>query len=131
MQNKIIPKKIESEQFLAQATNPKILYSVNLIIPCYNEEARINQTLTKILEFKKNYSDITIILINDGSTDNTKNIIEDFISNQQALRTKSNIRLINKATNHGKGAAIYSGILGAENEIICFVDADFLLLLLI
>ena len=87
---------------------------VSIIIPVYNEERTILEILKKIysLNLKKE-----IIVINDGSRDNSRRIILDYIEN------KKEFRLINKS-NEGKGSAIKLGIKEAKGDIIAIQDAD-------
>ena len=87
---------------------------ISIIIPVFNEERTINKILKKILaqyEFEKE-----IIVINDGSTDETKSIIEKEFKNEVILI--SNIR------NFGKGYSVKKGIEISKGEIIIIQDAD-------
>ena len=86
---------------------------ISIIIPVFNEERTINKILKKILliQFEKE-----IIVINDGSTDETKSIIEKEFKNEVILI--SNIR------NFGKGYSVKKGIEISKGEIIIIQDAD-------
>jgi glycosyltransferase involved in cell wall biosynthesis len=88
---------------------------VSIIIPCFNEIKTIEEIITKILAQKSINKEI--ILINDGSTDGTKELIE------KKLNDKCNI-IIHHETNFGKGAAIKSGIKKTNGQIILIQDAD-------
>ena len=87
---------------------------ISIIIPVFNEERTINKILKKILaqdEFEKE-----IIVINDGSTDKTKSILEkEFIDK---------VILISNIRNFGKGYSIRKGIEISKGEIIIIQDAD-------
>jgi len=90
---------------------------LSIIIPVFNEEKTASEMLkrvgeAKIFGFKKQ-----IIVVNDGSTDRT----EDIISN---LSTQLNIKIISYAKNQGKGAAIKAGIKNATGDYIIIQDAD-------
>lgn len=87
----------------------------SLIIPAYNEETRLKETLIKTLEyFESNYSNFEILVVDDGSTDGTCEVVRAF----------KNVKLIELGTNQGKGAAVKRGILSAVGKIRIFTDAD-------
>jgi len=88
---------------------------LSVIIPVYNEEKRIGSTLPKIFHYlnKKNI-DYEIIVVDDGSTDQTIPIVENF--------PKCN--LLRHEKNMGKGATVRTGIKYASGEFILFTDAD-------
>ncbi len=84
--------------------------SVIAIIPAYNEE----KTIGGVLQTLKNVDLITkIIVVSDGSTDNTVKIAQ-----------KHNVDVIEFKDNKGKGAALKAGIERAEGKVILFLDAD-------
>jgi len=88
---------------------------ISIIVPVYNVENFLKRCIVSIVE--QTYQNIEIILVNDGSTDNSLNIIKDF-------QTKhSNIILINQK-NKGLSGARNSGIQKAQGEYIIFVDSD-------
>ncbi len=88
---------------------------LSIIVPAFNEEKYIGDLIEKLLKIK--FSDVNIereiIVINDGSYDDTKNIVERF----------SDIILINQA-NLGKGSAVQNGIKKAKGDYIIIQDAD-------
>lgn len=96
---------------------------ITIIIPVYNEEKTIISVLTKIKNLKFEYKDKKlekeIIIVNDGSKDSSKNIIEEYIKKGEL----KNFKLINKK-NEGKGSAIRKGFEFAEGDIITIQDAD-------
>lgn len=94
-------------------TNKK--YKISVLVPAWNEEKTIKETIEAI--FKIDYPIKELIVINDGSTDRTKEIVEE-------LKKKySNLKLINKE-NSGKGDSINHGIKISKGELIVIVDAD-------
>ena len=93
---------------------------LSVVIPCFNEEATIKENLLKINAFlKENFSSFEIIAVNDGSSDRTKEIIEE---TQKTIPLK----IVDNWINLGKGKAVRDGILASreESEIVMFLDAD-------
>lgn len=88
---------------------------ISVIIPVYNVENYINKSITSVIN--QSYNNIEIILVNDGSTDNSGNICDTF------AKDDSRIRVIHKA-NSGVSAARNSGIEAARGDYICFIDSD-------
>lgn len=89
--------------------------SVSVVIAAYNEEEVICKTINSIL--KSDYEDLEIIIVNDGSKDNTSGVIIDkFKDNEQ-------VKLINKE-NGGKSSAVNLGFKEARGEFIVCLDAD-------
>lgn len=88
---------------------------VSIIIPVYNVEKYLAQCLDSIIN--QTYQDIEIICINDGSTDNSKAIIEKY-----ALQDER-VKLINQ-TNQGVSIARNTGIRNASGKYLMFVDGD-------
>lgn len=84
---------------------------ISVIIPAYNEQDTIENTIYEVkkLDFNKE-----IIIVDDGSKDNTVIL----------ARKIEGIRLIEHGVNRGRGAAIKSGINNSNGEIICTQDAD-------
>jgi len=95
-------------------SNKKELISV--IIPAYNESLRISKTLNKILSFieDNNEYDFEVIVVNDGSNDNTNEVVLSF----------ANVILIDNKVNKGKGSVIRQGMLSAQGDYLLFSDAD-------
>src|SRR6266436_2919700 len=90
------------------------------VIPCFNEEARIGDTLRITLDYlTANASDSELIVVNDGSTDATAAIAREKLDGAR-IRT----RLLANFPNRGKGAAVRSGLLAAQKPIGLFFDAD-------
>jgi dolichyl-phosphate beta-glucosyltransferase len=95
--------------------NPKF----SIIIPAYNESNRIVRSLNKILGYFKNKKvGYEIIIVNDGSPDNTFNVVRDL------SKKNKKIRVISYNKNRGKGYAVKTGVLNSSGEYILFTDAD-------
>src|SRR3989344_4265557 len=75
--------------------------SVSIVVPAYNEENNIITTLTSLIKLNYPKNKLEIVIVNDGSTDNTKNLVHGFTSKNKDF----DIKLINKK-NEGKGAAL-------------------------
>ncbi|MBU0929638.1 MAG: glycosyltransferase family 2 protein [Nanoarchaeota archaeon] len=92
---------------------------LSIIVPAYNEEKRITNFLSELSLFgKNNLKDYEIVIVDDGSTDNTREVIKDFIKRDKK------IRLVSYPKNKGKGYAIREGIFSSNGNKIIFIDAD-------
>jgi len=92
----------------------------SIVIPAFNEEGRIAHTLRLTLDYLRNVSpESELIVVNDGSTDATSTITRDVLS-----AAKIATRLLENFPNRGKGAAVRSGLLAAQRPIALFSDAD-------
>ncbi len=93
---------------------------ISIIIPAYNEEKRIIPTLKEIIAYFLHTRDFEIVIVNDGSTDNTANVIREYIQEYN----QKNIRLLDRKINKGKGKSVQEGILAAHGDPILYTDAD-------
>lgn len=89
---------------------------ISIIVPIYNEEKTILQILKKLSKIKEWGYPFEVIVVNDGSTDNTDNIL----SENKILIDK----LINNKTNSGKGFSVKKGLEIADGKYIIFQDGD-------
>ena len=92
----------------------------SILIPAYNEEKNIILTITETIkvfeDFKKDYE---IIVVDDGSTDNTCNLVKKNLPN-----FNNKVKLESYSPNKGKGYALKYGFNFASGEYILFLDAD-------
>ena len=92
---------------------------LSLIIPAYNEEARLPATLRRIAEYVRASNRPTeVIVVDDGSRDRTAEVARSFVSEIPSLRMVSN------GVNRGKGFSVRRGALEARGRIVLFTDAD-------
>jgi dolichyl-phosphate beta-glucosyltransferase len=95
------------------------MFTCSIIIPAYNEATRLPATLERIFEFvQAKCLDAEIIIVNDGSTDETVSVVQSFSGRHPAPR------LIDNGINRGKGYSIRRGVQSATGDIIMFTDAD-------
>ena len=92
---------------------------VSILIPCYNEGENARETIG-ILQ-QQNYPNFEIIAINDGSKDNTLDILHELAEKYP------NLRVINLHTNQGKAMGLRTAALLAKSEILICIDGDALL----
>ena len=94
---------------------------LSIIIPAYNEEDRIIHTLNTSLAFlnQQNFNS-EIIVVSDGSTDNTRSVVEGFDAGGKVA-----LQVIEYHPNRGKGYAVRTGMLAGNGEMILFMDADY------
>jgi dolichyl-phosphate beta-glucosyltransferase len=92
---------------------------LSVVIPAYNEEQRLRATLQDVLlYFRKNRLDNEVIVVNDGSTDETSKVVQEFV------KAHPNVRLLELKQNSGKGMAVRAGVLVSEGDVVLFMDAD-------
>jgi len=92
-------------------------YSV--IIPAYNEGARLGATLDRVLNHVAAQQwDAEVIVVNDGSRDQTTDLVRSY------AQTHPTLRLIENPGNRGKGYSVRNGMLNAKGKILLFTDAD-------
>ena len=91
----------------------------SIILPAYNESARITATLDKILAHSTERGwNVEVIVVNDGSSDRTAAIVLEYAKKHAVLR------LLENPGNRGKGFSVRNGMLHAKGDILLFSDAD-------
>lgn len=100
--------------------------TLSIVIPVYNEEKFIGKTVEKVINADSCGLKKEIIIVNDGSTDNTSKILENFKkkSQRKSASKSASIRFYNKKINEGKGAALKMGFLKSTGDIVLVQDAD-------
>lgn len=92
---------------------------ISIIVPCFNEEAVINETNNRLKKVAlANFTNYEIIYVNDGSFDSTFNILEAL------SKGDSNIKIINFSRNFGHQAAVSAGIKNCNGDAAIIIDAD-------
>lgn len=94
--------------------------SLSIVIPAYNEERRLPQTLDRILEWlgQESIAFHELVVVDDGSSDATASVVEKY------REAHPEVRLLRNPGNRGKGYAIRHGMLEARGEWILYTDAD-------
>lgn len=92
----------------------------SIILPAFNESSRIGPSLEKALAFvRKQHWSVEIVVVNDGSKDDTAEIV------RRVMQHAPEIRLLENPGNRGKGYSVRNGMLNARGEILLFSDTDF------
>ena len=92
---------------------------LSVVIPAYKEKERIGNNLLEIENFLagKNF-EYEVIIVVDGSPDNTAEVAQNY------AKQVKNLRVINNEVNHGKGYVVRQGLLEAKGKYVVFLDAD-------
>ena len=90
---------------------------LSVVVPCFNEEARLAESLPLILEYlQKNHPDHEIVIVDDGSRDRTADVA--------ATHGGDKTRVLRLGVNRGKGAAVRVGMIASRGRRVLFTDAD-------
>ncbi len=93
---------------------------LSVVIAAYNEEERIGDSLIKTYDYlKKRGFDFEIIVVDDGSSDKTLDLLRKY---SQKI---TNLIILENENNRGKGYSVKRGILKSKGEVVLFTDADF------
>lgn len=91
----------------------------SIVIPAYNEGARLGSTLERVLRHVQEQAwDAEVIVVNDGSRDETAELVRRY------AETNPRLRLLENPGNRGKGYSVRHGMLEASGDILLFTDAD-------
>jgi glycosyltransferase involved in cell wall biosynthesis len=95
------------------------LQNLSVFFPAYNEEENIVNTVNKALEVFPSYAEaFEVLVVNDGSSDKTKELAEDL------AKSHENVRVISHEKNRGYGGALKSGFENAKYENVFYADGD-------
>jgi dolichyl-phosphate beta-glucosyltransferase len=91
----------------------------SIVIPAYNESARLSKSLESILAFLDRQAwDAEVVVVNDGSRDDTAEIVRSY------MQRDPRVLLLENPGNRGKGYSVRNGMLHARGEVLLFTDAD-------
>jgi glycosyltransferase involved in cell wall biosynthesis len=91
----------------------------SIVIPAYNESARIPATLKSVVDcIRQRGWSAEVVVVNDGSSDSTADVVRAFAA------ANPEVRLLENPGNRGKGYSVRSGMLQAHGEVVLFSDAD-------
>lgn len=94
---------------------------LSIVIPAYNEAARLGGTLDAVADYmRQNYPQGEVIVVDDGSSDETADLARAALARARPLRTS----VISYKSNLGKGRAVRLGLLAARGDVVLFSDAD-------
>lgn len=94
----------------------------SIVIPLYNKEAYVRKTLESVIA--QTYKDFECIVVDDGSTDNSAAICEEYLKDKfEAINLKLEIKIL-RQPNRGVAAARNSGVKESKGEYVAFLDAD-------
>src|SRR5829696_5209691 len=95
--------------------------SLSVIIPAYNEAARLGKTLRAVVDYlRQSAPDAEVIVVDDGSSDETAPLARQVFNESRDLRTA----VLSYKSNLGKGRAVRLGLLAARGDVALFSDAD-------
>ena len=98
-----------------------MIEKLSILIPCYNEEATIQEIISRVIvSLKSNAQSGEVIIVDDCSTDNTLSLIKEFTKTQDDIV----IKIIESDVNKGKGSAIRLGIPHLDGDYVIIQDAD-------
>jgi len=113
--------RYEQSGAIEYENEPSSSHSMSVVLPAYNEEQVIANTVFEVLHVLNAWRmDFEILVVNDGSTDQTGDIVEALA----LTGAHSRVRLITHATNEGYGASLVSGFAAATKEFVFFMDSD-------
>ena len=111
-----------------RAAKKRMSTSLSVIVPAYNEQYLIGESLSRLLVLGESsmLDQVTVIVVNDGSKDDTAKAIDEFRNSLESKRIDPKFSWIwlQHAENSGKGAAIRTGLTRVDTELVVIHDAD-------
>ena len=108
--------------------DPEYTPSVTIVIPCFNEETWIRETILRCVDQDYPVDKLEIIIVDDGSTDRSvemiKQTVRDMCAEGKQYGIEERVRVFLQKYNQGKREAMGIGIRNARTELIVFVDSD-------
>jgi glycosyltransferase involved in cell wall biosynthesis len=95
--------------------------TLSIVVPAYNEATRLRNSLPEILDYlNRETSHSELIVVDDGSTDNTANVAREILANSGRVRAS----VVSYQSNLGKGRAVRLGLQASRGDVTLFTDAD-------
>ena len=111
---------LQTEELMKEGPGEAMAHpQLSIVIPAYNESARIERTLGRVMECVEQQGwDAEVLVVDDGSRDNTAAIVGQWMERYPRLH------LVQNPGNRGKGYSVRNGLLQAAGEVVMFTDAD-------
>ncbi len=114
--------------YVPTPVDPDYTPSVTIVIPCFNEETWIRETIIRCADQDYPVDKLELIIVDDGSSDNSveviKQTVRDMCAEGAQYRIEERVRVFLQNYNQGKREAMGIGIRNARTELIVFVDSD-------
>ena len=95
--------------------------TLSIVVPAYNEATRLGKSLPEILDYlNRETSGSELIVVDDGSRDNTAAVAREILANPGGVRTS----VVSYQSNLGKGRAVRLGLQASRGDVALFTDAD-------
>eukprot|EP00755_Sulcionema_specki_P018056 Sspe_Gene.11511::Locus_3896_Transcript_1_1_Confidence_1.000_Length_1166::g.11511::m.11511/K00729/ALG5; dolichyl-phosphate beta-glucosyltransferase len=94
---------------------------ISVVVPCFNEEARIKSMLDETVAHLDKRRSYEIIVVDDGSTDNSVKVVQEYA---EETGKADCIRVIRVVPNHGKGYVVKQGVFASSGRLVLMADAD-------
>ncbi len=110
---------MQEQRIQVKKQKMSIAYSLSIVMPAHNEEVAIASTMRAVIDAVTLWTqDFEVIVVNDGSRDATRSILEGIATEEPR------VRVINHEVNKGYGAALVSGFEATSKDLVFFMDSD-------